>query len=255
MTELKGPPGKTDREAAAEVADTSPAKTQEPAGGQEPEGFETDLLQEALSVKITPLERTGALTTQREDSAAVQESLEEIAEDMLNLLQRVKSIEERQVHLSAQVEQLQQALPQMARAQSQEISTLRTDILGDRKSQAGLSVCKALIPWLDSLRTMRAKLPKKDKQGSRLRPQLNVIIDAVTMMVQSLGFQEFHATPGEPFDPKRMECTGYLPGKPGVVLETERPGYLGGDIIVRPAGVRLGAPSSTPQTGRKGKST
>jgi molecular chaperone GrpE (heat shock protein) len=169
--------------------------------------------------------------------------IDELAEDFLHLLQRIKVIEETQAGIMARLDKWDEKFDAFSKNHGRILEEMRRDLLGERKAMASLSTFNAVVPWLDSIRSMRAQL--RQGKNKKLRKQLDGLIDILTTMLQSLGFAEFHVGEGEEFNPSRMECTGYAEGEPGVVLVMERCGYHANGIIVRPAGVRIGDPSKT----------
>jgi molecular chaperone GrpE (heat shock protein) len=70
--------------------------------------------------------------------------------------------------------------------------------------------------------------------------QLRSIIGMLTNTLQSLGFSAFEATPGEPFDPDRMEIVGRAPSKNSTVIAVEKPGYTSGSTVVARCAVIVG---------------
>ncbi len=164
---------------------------------------------------------------------------------MLAVLQRLSTIEEKQAAVISRLDRIDQTVQASSRAVAKELDAVRRDLLGESKSLAALSVFNAVVPWLDSLRTMRDQmLAKKDK---KVRSRLESAIDAIIGMLQGLGFEEFRVNEGEPFDPTRMECTEYAEGEPGVVLHVDRPGYRCDRMVVRHAGVRIADPAQAMQ--------
>jgi molecular chaperone GrpE (heat shock protein) len=169
-----------------------------------------------------------------------EDTLEELAEDMVEVLSRLKALEERQQDHLRLTEQLRQEVNALNLTHGREIDALRRDLLGQRQALAALDSFKAIAPWLDSLRHMHRKFhPKRDV---KMRQHLQPVINALALAIQGLGFEEFQAQVGENFDPRRMSCTGYAKGEAGVVLGLDHPGYRVGEVVVRPAGVILAAP-------------
>lgn len=174
------------------------------------------------------------------DSHKTAGLFEEIAEDMLDLLQQIRLLEKGQSELFGRLDRIERALHDATRLHACEIDTLRRDLLGDNKSMNALSVFNTVVLTLDALRAMHAKL--HSSKDARTRTQLNAVIQSLSTTLRGLGFAEFQATKGEPFDPARMECLGFLKGKPGIVLNIIRPGYVAHERVVRPVGVMLADP-------------
>jgi molecular chaperone GrpE (heat shock protein) len=169
-----------------------------------------------------------------------EDILEELAEDMVQVLSRLKALEERQQDLLRIMDQLRREVNGLSLTHGKEIDALRRDLLGQHKAMAALDSFKAVVQWLDTLRRMHRKLrPKRD---AKMRQELQPVISALELAIQGLGFEEFQVNVGEKFDPWRMSCTGYAKGEAGVVLAVDHPGYRVGEIVVRPAGVILAAP-------------
>ncbi len=169
-----------------------------------------------------------------------EDTLEELAEDMVEVLSRLKALEERQQDHLRLMEQLRQEVNALILTHGREIDALRRDLLGQRQAMAALDSFKAVVQRLDSLRLMHRKLHRKS--DARMRQELQPVISALELAIQGLGFEEFQVKVGEAFDPRRMTCTGYAKGEAGVVLALEHPGYRVGEVVVRPAGVFLAAP-------------
>lgn len=208
------------------------------AGG--PEILEPERLNASFQVDLQPEELDSIPRPAAESSDRVENFLNEIAEDMLQVLKDLKELQRRQAEIEARLEQLSQGHLATAR----ELDNLRRDLLGERKALAAINVFKTIVPRLDSLRIMQRKLPKKD---SSTRQQLQGIMDALTLILQGLGYMEFKVQLKEPFDPERMECCGYADGPLGMVLGLERPGYLAQEQVVRPAGVLIANPKKPVQ--------
>jgi len=170
--------------------------------------------------------------------------MEELAEDMLDLLRRVKAIEAAQTDLVARLGQFERSLHESLFLQAREVDSLRRELLGDQKAFVALSALNALLPAVDRFRLMRAAAnSKKDKP---VVEQLDATIEILGQTIRSLGYGPFEPTLGEPFDPQRMICSSHKPGDGGVVLGVDRPGYQTPQgVIVRPAGVILASPTGT----------
>ena len=169
------------------------------------------------------------------------DQLDEIAEDMLDLLTRVRKIENGQLEMQSRLEHV-------ARSQAMAVDALRNDLLGERKAFVGRSAFSAIMTAIDSFKTMSAGLDPTEDQ--RTIAQLTAVVSSLTTVVQSLGFFEFTVSEGEPFDPNRMECLGVEVGEPGVVLKVGRLGYATETTVVRPCGVFIADPASGNETSK-----
>lgn len=212
------------------------------SGESEAENLDVEKLNLALNLSFRPeaLNPYSANAGGPADTNA--ELFEELAEDMLELLRRVKSIEATSSEMSGRLEQVEQTLRDGSRLQTRETDALRRDLLGERKAANAVSVFNAVVPTLDSLRLMHTKLHQT--KDARTRAQLYAVIEALAMVLRGLGFLEFQVEKGELFDPGRMECLGFGNGEPGIVLEVTRPGYQAYEAVIRPAGVLIGDPNS-----------
>jgi molecular chaperone GrpE len=121
-----------------------------------------------------------------------------------------------------------------------ELSSLRRDLLGDRRTQANRSAFDAIHPTIDHLYQVHDSL---DESADGVRGEVSAALSSLKNVLRGLGYAEFAVEVGAPFDPARMECVEYAEGEPGVVLELVRPGYRADDVIVRPCGVRIADPS------------
>lgn len=164
-----------------------------------------------------------------------EEIIEEIADDMLHLMEKIKKIELKQDEQAEKIERLCQIIQETRQEHTIELDKLRRDLIEERKALSVRSVFNSILPTLDSLRIMRSGLsPQKNK---RLHAQLNAVTSSLTNIIQGLGFIEFEVTEGSTFNPSLMECLGYSKGNPDCVVQIVRPGYKIKDTIIRPCGV------------------
>ncbi len=170
------------------------------------------------------------------DMATVRELAEELAEDMLRLMERMKRLDAKQEQLYEQMSSVQQTLQENRKQSAIEMNQLRQELLGERKALAVRSVFNAIAPMLDALRAMRRAL-EDTPENNTLQAQLNTVTSSLTNIIQSLGYVEFQVEVGASFDPFQMECLSYGAGEPNTVLEIVRPGYRTENMIVRPCGV------------------
>jgi molecular chaperone GrpE (heat shock protein) len=164
----------------------------------------------------------------------IVEQLDELVDDTLAMRMRLDTIQEVQGRILARLDEIAEEF-RSGQGVSREIDAMRRELLGERKHLVALTAFNALFNPLERLKLMRSDLdPGRDE---RMRNQLDAVLESLRLVVRGLGFREFDATPGEPFDPKRMECLGYAEGTPGLVLAAVRPGYLVDGLVVRAAGV------------------
>jgi len=186
------------------------------------------------------------------DDASASEHLEELADDMLNLMRRMNKVEGGQQAIIAQMAQQQEASAESARTIAREVDTLRRDVVGDRKHTAATSVLNELIPLINRFETMYEHLD--EDADSRIRSQIEGVLDTLSASLRRLGCEEFVTASGSPFDPSRMQCEKYVDkGKPGHVVSTVKTGYRFGDFVLRPATVTVSAlqPATNEESGDK----
>ncbi len=175
--------------------------------------------------------------------------LEELADDMLEVLRRLRALEQGQTEIKERLAQVDARVFESTRAIAHEMDQQRRDLLAERKSLLARSLFNAVVAHVDGLRAMRAGLEDgkrhRDKQTNRMIRQLEAIELSLITALQGFGYREFRAEVGHPFTPTTMECVGYANGQPGVVVQAVRTGFLAPDGgVARPAGVLLTAPST-----------
>ncbi len=175
------------------------------------------------------------------------ESMDELADDLLHLLRMVRELSDGQAALRAYVESSLAQHQQVQRQQAAELYNLRRDLLDDRRAQANRSAFDAIHPAVDQIELIRATLPDSECPAAR---HMSVLLSALRMVLQGLGFVPFSVEVGDSFDPARMECVEYAAGERGVVLAVLRPGYRANGAVVRPCGVAIAAPESEPGPSR-----
>lgn len=176
--------------------------------------------------------------------------LEELAEDLFAIRQRLQDIDANQHRELEASTRLESAWTDSARRISREIDTMRRELLDQRGAAANRSMFNAVIPWIDILTTLQSGLrPSRDAQT---RKYLEAAADAMRMQLLSLGFVQFTVDSGAPFDASRMECTGYATGPRGQALAQTRPGYHDAAGVVRPAGVLIADPRAEAGPKREG---
>lgn len=217
-----------------------PREDQPADDGEAGAGIDRDALKDALTMELPDMDLGSSISNG--NGPHDSEQLEEIAEDMLHLLEGVRSLEQSQASLLARLEESIHAQRETAR----EVRRVREELLAERKATAVLSLFTSLVQRMDSVRGMLKELdPRED---SRTIEQLTAIDDILALMLRGLGFDEFHPERGDAFDPHRMECVGYALGDPDVVLEVVQAGYEAGGAIARPAHVRIADPETTEGT-------
>lgn len=171
-----------------------------------------------------------------------RDSLEELADDMLQIMLRLASIEQTQAEVVDRLDRLERRASGDALANLQGLDQVRRDIIGERRHLSTVGVFNAVHPWMNALERMRARLDAE--QTPELRFQLDTVVDLLAALFRSLGFVTFNVETGEPFDPARMRVAGYAAGRAGVVLSPVSPGYEVNGAVVQPADVLIADPSA-----------
>lgn len=168
--------------------------------------------------------------------------IDELAEDMVELLRRLKDLERAGAELGARLERIEEQVVAGGQEIGRTVDALRRDLIEERRAMTSRHAFDAVCPVLDSLRATRDSLP--DGVDEVVRDQLAAVISTLSTLLQGLGFARFDVEEGAAFDPARMECVGYAEGTPGVVVRAVRPGFAVGEAVVRPAGVLIAEPGS-----------
>jgi molecular chaperone GrpE (heat shock protein) len=183
------------------------------------------------------------------ESAKVLERLEELADDMLTLMRRLRELEAGQQKL---LERLDQFVEQQAASQrnaAREVDTLRRDLIGERRHLATTELIQEMMPLIDRMSAMRDHLdPERDE---RMRTQLGGVVDALGACLRRLGGQEFFVDSGTAFDQFQMDANEQWLGASSVVEVTLKPGMRVGQIVLRRALVKLAAQQATNNAGDK----
>jgi molecular chaperone GrpE len=180
---------------------------------------------------------------------SIEPNLEEIAEDMVHLLERLQSMERVQQELLSRIERMDEQVSAEMTTTRRALNAMRRDMLEENKAQVTRHAFDAIVPAVDSMRALLEGLDTDE--DAKIKAQLRAVISALSNLLQGLGYEHFDVALGEPFDPTRMECLGFADGEPGTVLEVVRPGYRAGDSVVRPAGVAI----AEPETSNSGEGT
>jgi len=178
-------------------------------------------------------------------ASATRDAIEEIAEDMVDLAHRLGKLERYAQETTAAITAMQNAFAEHSSYQSKLVESLRRELAGDRKGLALRSVFDPTASALDQLEAIRRGFHPEREQAAF--GQVSAAVAALDNLLLALGFSRFTPQIGDPFDPSRMQCLGYVPGEIGVVLQILRKGYLAGDVLARPAGVLIADPESVPE--------
>jgi len=205
------------------------------------EAVDMEKLHSSLSLSISPdklkLEKEKDSRAKPKEKDA-SEIVEEIADDMLHVLERIGALEEKINTNTAKIMELQESYARGFKSYGMELEKLKDALLSERKALRARSVLNAILPALETLQiTRKAYKPQED---SAVVNQISALINMLRSTIQSLGFEPFEAQPGDAFDPFSMQCLDYAEGEEGKVVRTEKEGYKAGDTVVKPSGVVLG---------------
>jgi len=178
----------------------------------------------------------------RRTSKTAESHLVEISEDLLEVLERLTSLDAAVGSLAGRLDTLEARFDSAVGSLGTDVRSMHRDLVGERQAMAARSIYSKLIPRLDSVREVRRRL-SQDSEDS-MGAQLDAVIHLMEAAIQDLGLERFEVDQGSKFDPICMECTGYGDGEAGTVLAVERPGYRAGEVIVRPVGVRVAKSSA-----------
>jgi molecular chaperone GrpE (heat shock protein) len=170
-----------------------------------------------------------------EEATQPTPGLEEIAEDMLDVLQRLGNLER-------SVQELRRTVDESGSQQRRILDQIRSEVAGDRKSVATRVVFDQVAAALDSLELLGRGLDATRDQSAYA--QVTAAVATLANVLLALGYQRFDISRGDPFDSNRMQCFGYAVGEQGVVLEALHPGYSSANIVIRPARVLIADPAT-----------
>jgi molecular chaperone GrpE (heat shock protein) len=177
------------------------------------------------------------------ESSRVGDALHELAEDMLDVMQRLGTAEQLLHDTTAVLDRLTRLVEHGAAQQARSMEQLRQDLTGERRGLIVRGLFDSVVTALDSLEIL-ARACESD--GQPLGMQLQATCATLGNLLRSIGFSRFDVARGDTFQPARMQCFGYAEGPAGVVLEAVQPGYAASDTVVRPAGVLIADPTSGP---------
>jgi molecular chaperone GrpE (heat shock protein) len=171
---------------------------------------------------------------------APDDALEEIAEDMVDVVRRLGKLERLAQETASMVTSMRDSFAEQSSYQYRLVEALRRDLESERRGLALRSLFEATAGALDQLEMVGKGFDPVQHQEAY--GQVAAAVATLSNLIQSLGFTRFLPQVGEAFDPARMQCLGYTPGEPGMVLQVLRPGYLAGGTLVRPSGVLIADP-------------
>ena len=177
------------------------------------------------------------------ESAHIGESLHELADDMLDLMQRLSTTERLLQDASAASDRLASVVESHAARQARAVEQLRDELVGAHRGLIVRGLFNSMATALDSLEILTRA---SESDGQPVGTQLQATCATIRNLMQAIGFTRFDATVGARFDPERMQCFGYAEGPAGIVVQAIQPGYTAGDVVVRPAGVLIANPTAVP---------
>lgn len=113
--------------------------------------------------------------------------------------------------------------------------------LGRRVDIEKARIAGSFLEVVDNLERLQQASREGGGAGD-LATGIALILKQLKDRLQQIGLKEVVAS-GERFDPNKMEAlmTSVVPAEQdGMVLDVVRPGFVLGDLVVRPAGVRVG---------------
>lgn len=169
--------------------------------------------------------------------------LQELAEDMLDVLQRLGNLERQMQETVAGVSDLKRILEESAAQHSRALDAMRAEVTGDRRAIALRLLFEPVAAAIDSLELVARGLDSAVEQ--KAYGQVKAAAATLANVLLALGYQRFDVARGEPFDGARMQCFGYADGEPGVVLNVLQPGYSASNVVIRPARVLIADPAAS----------
>jgi len=111
----------------------------------------------------------------------------------------------------------------------------------DARQQQQVLMAKALVVPLDHFdHALAVDITKTTAQS--LMEGMNIVRDELLKAIEQFGVQRLEVQPGEAFDPSRHEALMYQEAdgvEPGCIANQIQPGYLLGEITIRPAKVAV----------------
>lgn len=105
---------------------------------------------------------------------------------------------------------------------------------------------EVLAAWLDIVDDLERALndPNRPQRGKARKwsEGIELIYNKVRHLLEMQGVMEIPAQPGQPFDPYLHEAVGFVEDSPyeeGHIVEVVRKGYQVGDMVIRPALVKV----------------
>jgi molecular chaperone GrpE (heat shock protein) len=187
----------------------------------------------------------------------MNEHLEELTDEVAELRRHVRSLTRAQAELGERIEHGSNTMIGSLDMVARELARTRQDLVSERKGMALRSVFDAIIGPYQRLSAMHDALqpgsksppgndvPVLSNERDALCNQIQAAAFVLRKAIRELGFEQFHAREGEPFDPQRMSACGFGEGVPGMVITPTKPGYRAGDLVALPAQVIIAKPSAS----------
>jgi len=152
----------------------------------------------------------------------------------------VEQLEEQLAEQDKRLAELQQAHKQVR----EEMSLVRTRLERDQERRLAVEKARLAEPFVEVIDNLDRLLQACDQQGRNdpLHQGAELVLRQLHERLAGLGLEPI-AADGAAFDPNLMEAMATAevePEREGRVLDVIRPGYLLGERVVRPAGVRVG---------------
>ena len=110
-----------------------------------------------------------------------------------------------------------------------------------QRQQLVAEVAKGFLEVLDDLELALQNRPQRGK-GAAWAEGIELIYRKLRSVLEAQGVEQVPAEPGMPFDPRYHEAISHeaVDGhEGGHIIEVVRPGYRVGDLVIRPALVRV----------------
>ena len=177
-----------------------------------------------------------------DEAARAATDFQEVAEDMLDVLQRLGNLERKVQEAVNALGDLRRSMEESAAQQARMLEAVRAEISGERRAFATRALFEPVASALDSLELLARGLKGAREQAAQT--QVRAAAATLANVILALGYQRFDVVRGEPFDGTRMQCFGYAEGEQGVVLSVVQPGYSASNVVIRPARVLIADPAA-----------
>jgi molecular chaperone GrpE len=156
--------------------------------------------------------------------------------------------------LTAERQRVEECMDLLRRTQADFVNYRRQMIKEQSESRiaAQSALLSQLLPVLNDLERTLNKVPPELSNDPWVQG-IRLVARRISTLFEQLGIQQV-GTPGEPFDPHQHEAiaTEMRSDVPeGTILRVDRPGYLAGERVIRPAQVVVArAPSPVSEAQR-----